>query len=197
MMPFLATQPKLRYLRIKWDAADQSPPLSICPNLAILNGNRGAIEAFLPGRSIKRLFWNAATVGESNEPLSPQVCDALVDLKVLTLAGATLKSCPSFTSFFEYLCNLEVLDLHDDRMIDPYVVASLPRLKSLILCGMFTSCPRIGAKEKCTFLKNLFTKCRNLETVDFRNHTYYERWRPHCLNPIRVTYAQANWWYFE
>lgn len=116
MIPFLATQPNLLYLRIKWDAADQPPPPSICPKLVILNGNRGAIVAFLPGRSIERLFWNAATVGESNEPLSPQVCDALADLKILTLAGATLKSCPPFISFFEYLHNLEVLDLHDDRV---------------------------------------------------------------------------------
>ncbi|KAF8966088.1 hypothetical protein BDZ97DRAFT_1993904 [Flammula alnicola] len=56
---FLARQPRLRQLETELNnrVSKERLPLPICADLQVLMGNRGAVEAILPGRKVSVLVW--------------------------------------------------------------------------------------------------------------------------------------------
>lgn len=69
LLEFLPSQPHLRTLGVEW----KNPELitsGICPGLQVLHGNQGAINAFLPGRSITSLKWSPDQMESSDGPIN-------------------------------------------------------------------------------------------------------------------------------
>jgi phosphoribosylformylglycinamidine (FGAM) synthase-like amidotransferase family enzyme len=55
---FSPSQPSLRVLAVEWIVGPELNTLGICSGLQVLHGNKGLIDAFLPGQRITSLKWS-------------------------------------------------------------------------------------------------------------------------------------------
>jgi len=105
----LAAQPDLRSLYAwRFYRSEEHLPITYCPNLEALTGDRRTIEGILPGRSVTRLTW----IPDSGEDiLSPprSIATELLNIRILSLGGYHKRPC--IQRVISYLPSLEVLRL--------------------------------------------------------------------------------------
>jgi len=105
----LAAQPDLRSLYAwRFYRSEEHLPITYCPNLEALTGDRRTIEGILPGRSVTRLTW----IPDSGEDiLSPphSIAMELLNIRILSLGGYYQRPC--IQRVISYLPSLEVLRL--------------------------------------------------------------------------------------
>ncbi|KDR79977.1 hypothetical protein GALMADRAFT_1360813 [Galerina marginata CBS 339.88] len=112
LLKFLQLQSKLKQLDVEWSEEDKALILpSTCPNLDLLCGNRGAIEAFLPGRRITSLAWIPHPLDSQNS--IDHLSWSFRNIKVLSFGGLELFGRPDLNIIIDHLRSVEILKLFD------------------------------------------------------------------------------------
>ncbi|KAF8967271.1 hypothetical protein BDZ97DRAFT_1916884 [Flammula alnicola] len=111
MVTFLSTQRNLKQLNIEWHELWDNVAIlpSACPALQLLCGNRGAIEAFLPGKLVTSLAWipHPSDSIFSIDHLAP----SFNHLRALSYGGSFKR--PRLELIVGHLQSLEVLKVAD------------------------------------------------------------------------------------
>lgn len=111
VVTFLQQQTQLESLSIEWSEEEgYLIATSTCPRLRFLRGNKGAIETFLPGRSVCALAWAPHPADSSSCPT--HLASAFNNLRTLSYGG--IIGCPDLSLIIRYLQQLEIL-----RIVDP------------------------------------------------------------------------------
>ena len=112
LLQFLATQGSIRCLssRISMDTFSGPLAVPVCENLEQLEGDRGSIETFLPGRRITSLVW-IPSWGDSTSGVEHLANEfgAIQNLTFHTSFGR--KHVVGFNTIVPYLKNLQCLEL--------------------------------------------------------------------------------------
>ncbi|KAF8968530.1 hypothetical protein BDZ97DRAFT_1969332 [Flammula alnicola] len=179
---FLSTQRNLKQLNIEWRETSNVALLpSACPALQLLRGNRGAIEAFLPGKLIASLAWipHPSDSISSIDHLAPY----LNHLRTLSYGGSFKR--PRLELIVGHLQSLEFL-----KVVDPASEFSRRNYP-----------PPIGPPHQsqwATAVPNIFSDCKLLEYIDISvQRANYERWTPGSDHPERTStsFEQVHaWW---
>lgn len=111
IITFLQFQTQLDSLSIEWSKTNEQLILpSTCPQLRFLRGNKGAVETFLPGRSIFSLVW-VPHPADSTTCVS-HLAFAFNNIRTLSYGG--FLGCPDLNLIIRHLRSLEIL-----RIVDP------------------------------------------------------------------------------
>ncbi|KDR71549.1 hypothetical protein GALMADRAFT_789969 [Galerina marginata CBS 339.88] len=178
LLEFLQLQSKLKQLDVEWGEEDKALILpSTCPNLDLLRGNRGAIEAFLPGRRITSLAWIPHPLDSHND--IDHLSRSFRNIKVLSFGGIELFERPDLNVIINHLQSVEILKLFDPSQEELYLLSRIPNLRILLMKCQFTRrhYPSPPFENLPNVIQCLFSTCRSLECIESSCDRFnYERW---------------------
>ncbi|KDR84354.1 hypothetical protein GALMADRAFT_206014 [Galerina marginata CBS 339.88] len=184
---FLQFQPKLKWLHVEWSEFEAvQVPSSTCPELTFLHGNRGAIEAFLPGRPITSLAWD------------PHPLDSFDRIDYLSVSLRKIQALCYGGQFIGPDLNLVIHHLPSIKEL--HLLSQIPKLRILLILCQFTrrKYPSPPFNSFPDVMQGLFSSCQSLEYVEISyNRSNYERWLPGLCYP-EITHrsykAVHPWW---
>ncbi|KAF8968493.1 hypothetical protein BDZ97DRAFT_353223 [Flammula alnicola] len=195
----LPLQPNMKQLRVKWNEQKKVSPLrSTCPGLVSLAGDRGVIEAFLPGRKITTLTW-IPDLDDSTTKIA-HLSDQLNRLRFLSFGGYFER--PKLDLIVDHLQALEVLELLGSDATELQFLERIPNLLILILSPLLNQ-KNGPAPSKITaeLIKEIFQACQCLQYIDVADDAkYYRRWVSFSSEPLprRLSYPMVHrWWRFR
>ncbi|KAF9476422.1 hypothetical protein BDN70DRAFT_882469 [Pholiota conissans] len=183
---WLATQKKLK--KLKWiSRTPVEVPASACPNLISLEGTFHAINALLPGRDIKRLYWLADPALERS-PLVGNTLDRLSGSmeSLESLSFDTRVNAIHYHGLASHLPSLVLLELNgcDVESINN-TVSSISNLRHIVLSTQKGYGRRdvFTMKKRADVVQGVFSRSPTLVRVDIAvnlegSHckVFYERW---------------------
>ncbi|PPQ85968.1 hypothetical protein CVT25_001667 [Psilocybe cyanescens] len=199
IITFLQFQTQLDSLSIEWSKTNEQLILpSTCPQLRFLRGNKGAVETFLPGRSIFSLVW-VPHPADSTTCVS-HLAFAFNNIRTLSYGG--FLGCPDLNLIIRHLRSLEILRIVDPTLNELVSLYQLPNLQILILLCQHTrrhySAPPF-ANPLDQVIQDMFTSCALLQRIDISvKRSDYEQWtrdQPQVPQITSISYQEMHpWW---